>query len=160
MKIYSPKTQWKQILFHSNFKQLLLYIVFFSLIGCATTPPTFHQELSMAAFESHESFTVAVLPFMDNTDSEGIANLVRRSFYGHLSVQPYRDIELHLVLLEDRRPDMHGSSELASLRQSFEQLRERASEEIPDSNLLEQAWELKQRLLVIENAELTSSRQR
>jgi hypothetical protein len=112
VEIYSPETQWKQILFHSNFKQLLLLIGLFSLIGCATTPPTFHQEMSMVAFESNESFTVAVLPFVDNTDSEGIANLVRRSFYGHLSVRPYRDIELHLV---DQKLSEHNLTDLKVL---------------------------------------------
>ena len=89
--------QWKQILFHPNFKQLLMLIGFFSLIGCATTPPSFNQEVVRATFESYEPLSLAVLPFMDNTDSKGLANLVRRAFYGHLSVQPYRDIELHLI---------------------------------------------------------------
>ena len=112
MKIYSPKTKWKQILFHPNFKQLLLFIGLFSLIGCATTSNTFHQGWSMAALERNESLTVAVLPFMDNTDSDGLADLVRRSFYGHLSVRPYRDIELHLV---DQKLSEHNLTDLKLL---------------------------------------------
>jgi hypothetical protein len=44
--------------------------------------------------------SIAVLPFGNKTEQEDIGEFVRTAFYGHLSAQPYRDIELLEV---DRR---------------------------------------------------------
>jgi hypothetical protein len=53
---------------------------------------------------------VAVLPFEDQTDTEGLAGLVRESFYSHLSVRPFRDVELEEVdrRLRDREISLQG----------------------------------------------------
>ncbi|GBC59886.1 hypothetical protein DENIS_0827 [Desulfonema ishimotonii] len=41
--------------------------------------------------------SVAVLPFNNHTDTEGISERVRTSFYSHLSTLPYRDVEFRIV---------------------------------------------------------------
>jgi len=41
--------------------------------------------------------TVAVLPFLNDTDETGLENLVRESFYSHLSALNYYDLELGRV---------------------------------------------------------------
>jgi len=41
--------------------------------------------------------SIAILPFGNQTDSEDIDEIVRTTFYSHLSAQPYQDIELHEV---------------------------------------------------------------
>ncbi len=112
VEIYLQKPQWKEILFRFHVRPLLVVIGLFSLIGCVTAPNRLDQELSMAAEQSYKSFSVAVLPFVDKTDSNGLANLVRYSFYGHLSVRPYRDIELHLI---DRKLSEYNLTNLKTL---------------------------------------------
>ena len=49
--------------------------------------------------------SIAILPFGNQTDSEGINEFVRTTFYSHLCAQPYKDIELHEV---DRRLKAHN----------------------------------------------------
>jgi hypothetical protein len=41
--------------------------------------------------------SIAILPFGNQTDSEDIDEIVRTTFYSHLSAQPYKDIELYEV---------------------------------------------------------------
>lgn len=65
--------------------------------GCASTPATLDQDLTEPPFENAEAITVAVLPFVDKTGADGIAKLVRNTFYRHLSVRRYRDVELYVI---------------------------------------------------------------
>ena len=44
--------------------------------------------------------SIAILPFGNQTEREGLDEFVRATFYGHLAPRPYKDIELHEV---DRR---------------------------------------------------------
>ena len=41
--------------------------------------------------------SIAILPFGNKTEQEDIGEFVRTTFYGHLSAQPYKDIELREV---------------------------------------------------------------
>jgi hypothetical protein len=49
--------------------------------------------------------SIAILPFGNQTESEGINEFVRTTFYSHLSAKPYKDIELHEV---DRKLKVHN----------------------------------------------------
>lgn len=53
---------------------------------------------------------IAILPFRDQTGEAGIAYLMRVSLYSHLSVRPFRDIELSVV---DTRLEGAGNDPLA-----------------------------------------------
>jgi hypothetical protein len=50
--------------------------------------------------------SIAILPFGNLTDSEDIDEIVRTTFYSHLSAQPYKDIELYEVDRKLRRYDL------------------------------------------------------
>jgi hypothetical protein len=47
--------------------------------------------------------SIAILPFGNHTDSEDIDEIVRKTFYSHLSAHPYKDIELYEVDRKLRR---------------------------------------------------------
>jgi len=72
-------------------------IILILLAGCADKPPVAYQALTTAVVHGDFPRSVAVLPFNDHTDTNGIAELVRTSFYGHLSCLPYRDVELQSI---------------------------------------------------------------
>ena len=64
--------------------------------------------------------SVAVLPFTDLTDTQGIAETIRVEFYGHMSTLPFDDVELHVI---DEALRDHGlSSPKALLRTSVKKL--------------------------------------
>ncbi len=68
------------------------------LTGCAMTkPPVSCQQFDTAVVYGDFPRSVAVLPFLNLTDAEGIENMVRVNFYSHLSTLPYRDVELSTV---------------------------------------------------------------
>ncbi len=92
----------------SKVKLWLVIICFLPLLGCAASSPVADQELPCPVFPNPDSISMAVLPFMDKTDTNGMAKMVRNAFYGHLSVRRYRDIELHVV---DRILEAHDLSE-------------------------------------------------
>jgi len=50
--------------------------------------------------------SIAILPFGNQTDSEDISKIVRTTLYSHMSVHPYKDIELHEVDRKLRRYDL------------------------------------------------------
>jgi hypothetical protein len=52
--------------------------------------------------------SIAILPFGNQTESEEIDEIVRTTFYSHLSAQPYKDIELYEV---DRKLRRHNVPE-------------------------------------------------
>jgi hypothetical protein len=49
--------------------------------------------------------SIAILPFGNQTEREGLDEFVRATFYGHLAPHPYKDIELHEV---DRKLKRHN----------------------------------------------------
>lgn len=88
--------------------------------GCADKPPLTCQVLDTAVAQGDFPRSVAVLPFRDLTGTEGIAELVRISFYSHLSALPYRDVELSTI---DYRLAKHGLNDQRRLsRVSVKQL--------------------------------------
>ena len=81
-------------------KKITLWLVMLCLlylVGCASSPPVASPESPCAVLENWDSVSMAVLPFVDRTGSNGIAQTVRNAFYCHLSVRRFRDIELHVV---------------------------------------------------------------
>ncbi|MDM8542365.1 DUF799 family lipoprotein [Desulfococcaceae bacterium HSG9] len=74
-----------------------------------------NNELSRHVVAGEPPQSIAVLPFKNNTDTEGIAELARNGIYGHLSVLPYRDVEISIV---DRRLRKHKISDIETLRQT------------------------------------------
>jgi hypothetical protein len=71
------------------------------LVSCGPKRPIGqYQELAVSSVKGLGPSSVAVLPFGNRTVEEGLEELVRASFYSHLSVRAYRDLELSEV---DRR---------------------------------------------------------
>ena len=68
-------------------------IGFMILVACQTDPSMRHNDL----VQNNPPQSIAVLPFQNKTETEGLAELVRNSIYGHLSVLPYRDIEISII---------------------------------------------------------------
>ena len=73
--------------------------------GCGEKPPITCQVLDTAVATGDFPRSMAVLPFRDFTATEGLADLVRISFYSHLSTLPYRDVELQNI---DYQLGKHG----------------------------------------------------
>ncbi len=67
------------------------------LAGCTTHHLKKDQALEDVVANGNPPRTVAVLPFMNRTDTEGFGELFRVSFYSHFCARPYQDVELHLV---------------------------------------------------------------
>jgi hypothetical protein len=68
--------------------------VLFFLFGCtAHSPPPF-QELTAAIECGDPPRSVAVLPFINNTEIQGIEKEFRTGIFRHMAVHPYRDVEL------------------------------------------------------------------
>lgn len=65
--------------------------------GCGAKPPVADQDLRRALLAVDPPRSIAVLPFVDRTGTEGLAAMVRSSFYSHLSILAYEDMELHEV---------------------------------------------------------------
>ena len=91
----------------SKVKLWLMVICFLPFLGCAASPPLANQQPPCPVFPDLDSISMAVLPFMDKTGTNGMAKMVRNAFYCHLSVRRYRDIELHVV---DRILEAHDLS--------------------------------------------------
>jgi hypothetical protein len=94
-----------------------IFSILFLLVitGCLNKPLVSSQGLNTAVAMGNSPRTLAILPFRDLTDTEGIAELVRTRFYGHFSARPYTDIELLAV---DTRLKLHqiaGHEELSKI---------------------------------------------
>ncbi|MGD8471344.1 MAG: DUF799 family lipoprotein [Desulfobacteraceae bacterium] len=59
--------------------------------------------------------SIAILPFGNQTDSEDIDEIVRTTFYSHLSAQPYKDIELYEVDRKLRRYNLMDHEKLSDV---------------------------------------------
>jgi hypothetical protein len=75
----------------------LVLICFLAFSGCAAQKPNLDQELARAVTQNRYPRSIAVLPFGNKTEVDGIEDFVRVTFYSHLCAHPYKDIELHLV---------------------------------------------------------------
>ena len=69
------------------------------LCGCGAKLPFIKDSDAEAQKVIHRNppKSIAILPFGNQTDSEDIDEIVRTTFYSHLSAQPYKDIELYEV---------------------------------------------------------------
>jgi len=67
------------------------------LSACAREPVISGQGLGWAVARGDPPRKVAVLPFSDRSHTEGLANLVRTSFYSRLSALTFIDLELFQV---------------------------------------------------------------
>ena len=74
-------------------------ISFIFLCGCGARLPFIKDSDAEVQKVIHRNppKSIAILPFGNKTDSEDIDEIVRTTFYSHLSAQPYKDIELYEV---------------------------------------------------------------
>jgi hypothetical protein len=78
------------------------------LCGCGAKLPFVKDsdDSVQQVIEKNPPKSIAILPFGNHTDSEDIDEIVRTTFYSHLSAQPYKDIELYEVDRKLRRHDL------------------------------------------------------
>ena len=83
---------------------LLFFIVFLlAFFGCSAKKPNLNQELHQAVTRNSYPRSIAVLPFGNQTDVDGVEDFVRVTFYSHLCAHPYKDLELQIVDQKLRR---------------------------------------------------------
>lgn len=63
--------------------------------GCLARRPVVYQ--AMASQGTPTPRSIAVLPFDDRTGMPDLPRMLRKSFYGHLSHRPFRDVELEVI---------------------------------------------------------------
>ena len=85
--------------------------------GCLSRQTVTYQEMARSDPASTPR-SIAVLPFRNHTPQPGLAPLVRKGFYAHLSYRPFQDVELVVV---DHVLSEHGLG--ADTPWSAEQLR-------------------------------------
>ena len=75
------------------------------LCGCGARLPFVKdtEDSAQEIIHGNAPKSIAILPFGNQTDSEDIDEIVRTTFYSHLSAQPYKDIELYEVDRKLRR---------------------------------------------------------
>jgi hypothetical protein len=78
------------------------------LCGCGAKLPFIKdsEDGARQLIDRNPPKSIAILPFGNLTDSEDIDEIVRTTFYSHLSAHPYKDIELHEVDRKLRRYDL------------------------------------------------------
>jgi hypothetical protein len=74
---------------------VLILVLMLLLNGCMSKQPNLNQKLAYSVDMYPESF--AILPFKNETRIDGIETFVRQTLYSHMSVLPYKDVELSLV---------------------------------------------------------------
>ncbi len=83
--------------------------------GCFPKPPLSHPDSVSSLLGPNPPGSVAILPFGNGTDKKEIEEFVRRSFYSHLSVRSYQDVELFRI---DSRLRQNGLETPAQYRQT------------------------------------------
>ena len=93
---------------------IAVVISFIFLCGCGAKLPFIKDSDAKAqkVILRNPPKSIAILPFGNQTDSEDIDEIVRTTFYSHLSAQPYKDIELYEV---DRKLKRFNLSEYEKL---------------------------------------------
>ena len=76
---------------------ILLFFAMVTLPGCAAKKIDATQELARTVEYNKHPKSIAVLPFANLTEVDGINDFVRMTFSSHLSVLPYDDMELHVI---------------------------------------------------------------
>lgn len=80
-------------------KWMVSVICLMVLFGCGSQLPFVkdNDESSQRVILRNPPKSIAILPFGNQTEVEGIDDFVRTTLYSHLSAYPYKDIELHEV---------------------------------------------------------------
>ncbi len=74
-----------------------------------------NEDNAQRVFLRNPPKTIAILPFGNQTEAEGLNEFVRTAFYSHFSAHPYKDIELHDV---DRKLRYHNLMSYEKLTQT------------------------------------------
>jgi hypothetical protein len=87
------------------------------LCGCGAKIPfvTDSEDSAQEVIHGNAPKSIAILPFGNQTDSEDIDEIVRTTFYSHLSAQPYKDIELYEVDRKLKRYDLMDYEKLSGV---------------------------------------------
>jgi hypothetical protein len=80
-----------------------VFICLFAFCGCSAKKPNLNQELNNAVTRNSYPRSIAVLPFANQTEVDGVEDFVRVTFYSHLCARPYKDVELQMVDQKLRR---------------------------------------------------------
>lgn len=99
-------------LIHAIGKPILIGLAAISLSGCYGGARVTDSAPAWRPTVVQPAQRLAVLPFVNKTDNQDIAGLIRRAFYCHLSIRPYQDIELHVV---DEKLRQLGFADAAAL---------------------------------------------
>lgn len=86
-----------------------------AICGCTVKETNLNQELTQAVTRNSYPRSIAVLPFGNRTEVDGLEDFVRVTFYSHLCAHPYRDIELHMV---DQKLRKHRITDYVKLRKT------------------------------------------
>jgi hypothetical protein len=87
------------------------------LCGCGAKIPFVKdsEDSTQEVIHGNAPKSIAILPFGNQTDSEDIDEIVRTTFYSHLSAQPYKDIELYEVDRKLRRYNLMDYKKLSDI---------------------------------------------
>jgi hypothetical protein len=105
----------EKVLHFSSWIILLVLTAILTLAGCAAKKIDLTQELARKVEYNKHPKSIAILPFDNQTEVDGIDDFVRVTFYSHLSALPYEDIELHIV---DKTLVEHRISSYKKLRKT------------------------------------------
>ncbi len=97
LRATAPRVLRSRLLGRTFIAWLLVVLCLFTLLGCGAKRPDLRPEASYTVDSGNSMKSIAILPFSNRTDAEGINDFVRITFYSHLSAYPFRDIELHVV---------------------------------------------------------------
>ena len=93
---------------------MAIIIGLFILNGCGAKVPFINDsdDSTQKVIHRNPPKSIAILPFANQTESDGINEIVRSNLYSHLSTQPYKDIELYEVDRKLRRYNMKNYEKL------------------------------------------------
>ena len=96
---------------------MIAVICLIILSSCGSQLPFFkdNDESSQRVILSNPPKSIAILPFGNKTEVEDIDELVRTTFYSHLTPHPYRDIELHEVDRKLKRYNLMNYDKLCNV---------------------------------------------
>lgn len=99
--------------FCSGCRVVLAVCLLINLAACTKKQVISGQGLGWAVARKNPPRQVAVLPFADSTQTNGLADLVRAAFYSHLSVLPFNDLELYQVDARLKDHDLSTADRIA-----------------------------------------------
>jgi len=101
-----------QLLYAWSLAILVVVLCGMAVSGCSFKKTNLNQELTRAVSRNSYPRSIAVLPFGNRTEVDGIEDFVRVTFYSHMCAHPYRDIELQMV---DQKLRKHRISDYEKL---------------------------------------------